>query len=39
MPTTQSAEEPVSEEDAEIASQNTSEEFGEPLPGLEEFDG
>ena len=38
MPMTQSAEEPVSEEDAEIASQNTSEEFGEPLPGLEEFD-
>lgn len=39
VPTTESAEESVSEEDAEIASQNTSEEFGEPLPGLEEFDG
>ncbi len=38
VPTTESAEEPVSEEDAEIASQETSEEFGEPLPGLEEFD-
>ena len=38
MPTTQSAEEPGSEEDAEISSQDTSEEFGEPLPGLEEFD-